>query len=465
MRILKNRLAVGVKAKPIFQKHLVISMTLFITVVVLVIFGAAYYVIRSMNARVEQEVSWLSDTVAQQVSDHIEAMGNRGDHPSISDSAAWRQALSSYMDSQLQSVPALYYLILENLEGKVLAQSFKENVQPDEVELLRGGALKPRQPRSRQIELGGVTNAHLRVRDYGTPVRLDARSMGQLRLGISEKYLDQRMTTIRHEIYRRSIFLASGAVAIFTIIFFYVRWLVKRAQALEAQAQESDRLAYLGTLASGLAHEIRNPLSAMNLNIQMIEEEVQTTRPAHDELSQLFDRTKREIKRLERLATSFLNYTRPLPLESSAINLKEFLGDVCRDFESQLYSLRISFSFRDGGMTEALIRGDRDLLKQALLNILINAKDAVIASAQENRTIQVRLQESTSHYLIDIEDNGIGIPPENFNSIFEIFYSNKRGGTGLGLPIARQIIEHHGGHIEVKSQPNRSTCFTIFLPA
>lgn len=454
-----------IKAKPGFQRHLVVSTVIFLSSVVLVIFSAAYYVTRSMDARMEQEVTWFSQAVAQQVSDQIELLASRSESASAADGAALRQALKSYMDSQVETLPALYYLRLENLEGDVLAQSLKANIRPEDLNLLNRGALKPRQARSQLLELGGPADRQLHIRDYGTPIRLNKRAMGQLRLGISSDYLNERMASIRSEIYRRAIVLATICVAIISTIFFYVRWLVKRARALEAQAQEADRLAYLGTLSGGLAHEIRNPLSAMNLNLQMLEEEVRTSRPKDAELPSLFESIKREIKRLERLSTSFLTFTRPLHLERTRIDLKELLVNSCDDFRSQLGSLGIQFSLSMNESEPATVEGDRDLLKQAFLNVLINAKDAVLESKRPDRQIRVALQKIGNGFEVDIEDDGIGISPEQQDRIFEIFYSNKRGGTGLGLPIAKQIIEHHGGRIDVESEPSHSTRFKVFLPA
>ncbi len=454
-----------VKAKPSFQRHLIVSTAVFVASIVLVIFGAAYYVTRSMDARVQEEVNWLSQAVAQQVSDQIETLANRAVAHGQTDQTAIRQALKSYMDSQLEAVPALYYLRLENLEGEVIAQSIKGNIPPEEVDLLNRGALKPNRARSQQIELRGPADAQLRIRDYGTPVRLNERSMGQLRLGISGDYLDERMADIRHEVFRRAIFLSTTCVFIFTAIFFYVRWLVKRAQGLEAQAQEADRLAYLGTLAGGLAHEIRNPLSAMNLNIQMLEEEFRSASQKNRDLPQLFDSTKKEIRRLERLSTNFLTYTRPLHLERHHLNLREFLNDTCKGFLPQLNSLGIRLEAHLDDDFNADIQGDRDLLQQAFLNIFINAKDALLEASSETKKILVSLRRAGPEFVVEIEDNGVGIPEEQRSQIFEIFYSNKRSGTGLGLPIALQIIERHGGHIEVESEVNRFTRFKVFLPS
>lgn len=454
-----------VKAKPIFQRQLVLSTAIFISLVVLVIFGAAYYVTRSLNARVEQEMDSLTEIVAQQVSDQITALGNSNPVMSLTDSPKLRQALQAYLEARLQTIPSLYYMVLETLKGEVVAQSFKENIRPDEVNLLRRGALKPRQPRSQQIELQGQANTQLRIRDIGTPVRLDPRSMGQLRLGISNDYLEERVSTIRHEVYSRSIVLSTIAVALFSTLFLYVRWLLKRAQALEAQAQSADRLAYLGTLSSGLAHEIRNPLSAMNLNVQMIEESIKHSQTGDEELPALFESTKREIKRLERLATNFLTYAKPLHVENHLLDLKELVLSVCREFKSQWNQMGIELNLHVQELDPCPVNGDRDLLKQALLNILLNAKEAVLERKGESPRVEVLLGKSNSFYLVDVFDNGVGISPDHLQSIFGIFQSTKRGGTGLGLPIARQIIEHHRGRIEVESTLGQFSRFIISLPA
>ena len=110
-------------------------------------------------------------------------------------------------------------------------------------------------------------------------------------------------------------------LALLLVALFYVRWLLKQAQVIEAEAHTADRLAVLGTLASGLAHEIRNPLSAINLNLQMIEEEVSQSRNHSGEMTQLLAGAKSEIRRLERLARNFLVYAKPLKPDRLVVSL------------------------------------------------------------------------------------------------------------------------------------------------
>lgn len=454
----------NVKAKPIFQRQLFLATAIFITLVIAVIFGTAFYVARSLNERVEREMASMGELVAQQVSDQIEAFNNRDPQASVVDSARTRQALQAFLDARLQNIPSLYYLILETLQGDVVAQSFKENIRPEEVSLLREGALKPRQPRSKQIELQSQANTQLRLRDLGTPIRLDARSMGQLRLGISNDYLENRVAAIRREVYDRSIVLSSITVTLFAVIFLYVRWLVKRAQGLEAQAQSADRLAYLGTLASGLAHEIRNPLSAMNLNIQMMEESYSESKAGNEEMASIFESTKREIKRLDRLASNFLMYAKPLHIEFHLLDLKELVTGVYQEIKPQLEDAGIAFEMHTEEASKLQVNGDRDLLKQALLNLLINAREAVLEKQSSDRRVEVRLYKSPPYDVVEVHDNGVGVALEQQQTIFGIFYSTKKGGTGLGLPIARHIIEHHGGHLGVESVPGHYSTFKISLP-
>jgi signal transduction histidine kinase len=214
-------------------------------------------------------------------------------------------------------------------------------------------------------------------------------------------------------------------------------------------------------LASGLAHEIRNPLNAMNMNLQMLEEELRARPEAVDpEQGELLDSTKREIKRLERLVNNFLAYARPARPRFERSDLNAVVQDVSRLLDAD---------FRQSGVTlredlEPLlphVETDETQFKQALLNLMVNARQVM----KEGGCVTVRTRAgSHGEVVIEVEDDGPGIPAEVRARIFEVFYSSRGGGTGLGLPIARQIVERHGGTIEVDSVEGRGTTFRIRLP-
>jgi signal transduction histidine kinase len=288
-----------------------------------------------------------------------------------------------------------------------------------------------------------------------------ANPEGQIRVAVSGEALEREVDRLWRA-FRFKVVLASAvAVGILGVGLFYVLRLIRRNRALEQSKISAERAAYRGVLASGLAHEIRNPLNAMNMNLQMLEEELLAV-PAMDseEWSGLLNSTKSEIKRLERLVNNFLQYARPPrpnfePRDINAL-VREIVVFLQADFRGQGVELRVE--------SESLLPSaeiDESQLKQALMNILVNARQVMKGGGAIVLTTRAG---SGGDVVIDIEDEGPGIPPEMVEKIFEPFYSNRGGGTGLGLPIAKQIVENHGGRIEVEPRAEKGTLFRVHLP-
>jgi signal transduction histidine kinase len=257
------------------------------------------------------------------------------------------------------------------------------------------------------------------------------------------------------------ILAAALALAVLVAGFFYVLYLLRKNRRLEHARQSAARASYVGLLASGLAHEIRNPLNAMSMNLQMLEEELPTGNgPEQAELGELLESTKSEIKRLESLVNNFLAYARPSRPRFESRNLNTVVREVLKFLDVDFRQSRVELhSDLEPLLPDTEI--DDTQFKQALLNLLVNARQVL----PEGGSVTVRTRAGArGEIVLEVEDNGPGIPPETRERIFEVFYSSRGGGTGLGLPIARQIIERHGGTIQLQSEEGRGTRFTIRLP-
>jgi signal transduction histidine kinase len=236
-----------------------------------------------------------------------------------------------------------------------------------------------------------------------------------------------------------------------------------RVRRAERRARDSERLASLGTLAGGLAHEIKNPLSTLNINLQLLEEDLR--RAGEDPKGRYLMRLgtlRREVRRLEEVLDDFLRYARPHELKTEAVDLNGILDEML-DFVSPEVTqsgVRISRAFAPDLKP---CRIDAGRLKQAFLNIVINAKQAMSAGGE--LIVRTRNVSRPVGIEIDFIDTGAGIAPENLPRIWDAYYSTKDKGTGLGLPTARRIIEEHGGTIRVHSDVGKGTCFTVFLPS
>ncbi len=243
--------------------------------------------------------------------------------------------------------------------------------------------------------------------------------------------------------------------------FLYVLRLIRKSQRMEAEAQMADRLAYVGSLASGLAHEIRNPLNAMAMNLQMLEEEIGFFRGSNrGEVRSMIDSALGEVQRLNLLVTQFLDYARPTKPKFLPSDVNRIVGDTLDFMKADLESGRIEVHRDFAPVIPAIPMDDRQI-RQALMNVLLNAKHVLPAGGRIDVSTSVR---GRGEVRIAVRDNGPGITPGDLNKVFQIFYSTKGGGTGMGLPIARRILENHGGSIEVETLPGEGACFTLILP-
>jgi len=240
----------------------------------------------------------------------------------------------------------------------------------------------------------------------------------------------------------------------------YTRGMLRRGRQAELRARSGERLAHLGTLAGGLAHEIKNPLSTFNLNLQLLEEDL---RSLHLEKEQrLVSRTaalRAEVRRLEEVLEDFLRYARGHKLQLVPLDVNALLDEVL-DFvqpEVSRADVRINRGYEPNLPP---LSADAGRLKQAFLNIIINAQQAM----PEGGELIVRTRRAGDGIETDFIDTGVGIASEDLSRIWDVYHSTKERGTGLGLPTARRIVEEHEGTIRVHSEQGKGTCFTVSLP-
>ena len=226
--------------------------------------------------------------------------------------------------------------------------------------------------------------------------------------------------------------------------------------------QRADRMASIGELASGIAHEIRNPLAGIQGAIQILADGF----PKEDERRQVTDEIQKQIYKLERLVKDLLNYAKPVPPNYLPTDVNELIAKVLSFFMSQrgkLNGFKIQKNF-SSPIPKVMI--DPNSVEQAFLNIALNAQKAMPKGG--TFTVLTRLvrpeKDGRAEVEIVFEDTGVGIPAENLPKIFNPFFSTRSDGTGLGLSITKNILEQQGGRIEVESQVNVGTRFTITLP-
>ncbi len=220
-----------------------------------------------------------------------------------------------------------------------------------------------------------------------------------------------------------------------------------------------DQYTELARLAGALAHEIKNPLSTIRLNLELLAEDfAQPESPRERRALSRIEMVQKECDRLQTILEDFLKFTRADRLNLEPANLNEEIRRALRFFAARAKESNIEIiDFLSSDLPSVLL--DREAFQAALLNLLINAQQAMPNGGE----LVIRTVPSPEGVVIDLIDNGCGMDPETLAHAFDAFYTTKRGGTGLGLPTARKIIEAHGGSISIQSEVGRGTQVTIKL--
>lgn len=230
---------------------------------------------------------------------------------------------------------------------------------------------------------------------------------------------------------------------------------------MEAKDSESkNRLAFLGAMVGGLAHELKNPLSTLNLNLQLLMEDL--AEPANARETRILKKLrllKSETSRLEEILADFLRYARPRALQAELVSIPSLLDEVLDFVEPGLRERSITLH-RLYTQTLELYPLDRSYFKIVVANLLVNAKQAMA----DGGDLIVRVDRADDGIVIHVIDTGPGIPPENLRRIFDVYFSTKRRGTGMGLTMARRVVEDHGGTLTVDTAVGKGTDFQIGLP-
>jgi signal transduction histidine kinase len=221
------------------------------------------------------------------------------------------------------------------------------------------------------------------------------------------------------------------------------------------QMSRAEHLATLGELATGLAHEIRNPLAGIAGVIEIIGRDLPATSPACAVLKDV----RQEIARINHILTDLLQTARPHPPKVRKGDLNTTVEHVVMLGRQQALakSIEIAFVKKDAPLE---VEHDSDQIHQVLLNLLLNARQAIDKSG----AVTVTVKSQGSMAVVEVTDNGRGIPPKNLPNIFRPFFTTKGDGTGLGLSLARRIVEDHHGRIEVTSTVDKGSTFTVLLP-
>ncbi len=261
-----------------------------------------------------------------------------------------------------------------------------------------------------------------------------------------------------------AVALMLALVAALGVIVFRDQIAPLRTKLVQSQAilEKQEKLATLGTLAAGIAHEIRNPLTSVKARLYTLDKHLDTPSLARKDAEII----SAEITRLERIVQEVLHFARPSEPELKTVNAQALLHEVHSLVASSLETQRVEIALASG--SDLFVSADAAHLKQVLINLVRNAAEAIDGDGKV--TLRARADHARLHgamrdvAILEVVDTGRGIPPEVEKRLFDPFFSTKETGTGLGLSIAARIVEKHGGNLQYQTRVGHGTTFGIVLP-
>lgn len=239
--------------------------------------------------------------------------------------------------------------------------------------------------------------------------------------------------------------------------------MVKNLRGVQAELVKTEKLVSLGRMASGVAHEIRNPLNTMNVTLGLLKRKV----AGHPDILELSEMISEEIARVDHFLSDFLSYSKQPPPKPTLTNVNEMVDDILEAYSAQAESKKIVLEKKLDPLLP-LFPLDSFQVERAIRNIVVNALEAMREGDRLTITTKWRAapfaQMSGASLELSIADTGPGMSPEELQNAFDPFYTTKELGTGLGLPLTQSIVEGHGGSIKMHSKPNGGTEVVIILP-
>lgn len=231
---------------------------------------------------------------------------------------------------------------------------------------------------------------------------------------------------------------------------------VTKLKELEDQITRGKQITAMGNLASGVAHEIRNPLNSISTIVQQLKKDFEPKEDKED-YQKFVDVVYNEVQRINKTIESFLKLAKPKPVQRSKFNLENFLNELFMQFEKEMKNKSIDFKIEND--YDDFVNWDYDQMRQVFINLIKNASDAI----DDDGEIKIVSKLVENKIIITVNDNGKGISPDKIDKIFNLYFTTKAEGTGIGLGIVQRIIYEHGGIIKVSSQERLGTTFTIEL--
>jgi signal transduction histidine kinase len=347
---------------------------------------------------------------------------------------------------EMISGPDMTYVIMMDRHGRVLGQTGKmiENRREQlRMENILNGKIRVK---TRKLTLGEQN-----VLEIAAPVYVFGEFTGIMLLGFATDVPDQILKKSKRSIFMSTSFMVFIVFLSLWVLYKTQNRYLARVQEMERRVHQAERLSALGRLGAGVAHEIRNPLNAISMAIQRLQ---------RDTPHKLIGVIRDEIRRLNHIIEEFLSISKSRELEFKRYDLTILLKQILllMGEQAQAKGIQLRTQWCDAPF---MVFMDADKMKQALINVIKNAMESIPDEGSITLSVKSENKEWGS---IKISDTGTGLSPEEKNHIFDLDYTTKDKGLGLGLPLAHEIIRGHGGEIHVSSRPGAGTIFEIRLP-
>lgn len=358
------------------------------------------------------------------------------------------QQISSVSES-IETLPQIRYLVIQDSRGIIAATENVHRMQRISSDEFLSSHLENETIASRETSF-----ENKKVLEIIRPFSLEDAEPVLLRLGLSIDKIEllKRNRVLLFIIY--SIIFAG----ILILEYLFYRNHIKIHRIMES-LQKAEYMAGIGELGREVAHEIKNPLNAISMIFQRIRAEFVSNKDG--ELKKWLSVSFDEIERLNGIVERFLDYSRPITLKISKVNVADFIGKIAEIFQQEYKETDLHIQV--DGNKSLVWYFDIDALTQVLINIIKNSVES-FSPEQENRNIRIEYFEKDKEMTIKIVDNGTGISPDKSEKVWNLYFSTKEHGNGLGLPISRKIIKAHQGEIYIKSSTKSGTEIIIRMP-
>lgn len=297
--------------------------------------------------------------------------------------------------------------------------------------------------------------------DITLPIEFDNREFGVYHSVFNRSWFDNKLNELRAASLQRWVIAFAVIAGVITLAGFTLYHFSRRISRLRSALAlgHTQRMAELGQLAGSLAHEVRNPLNTIRLNLHVVQRMFDAQSGHDSRTDALFRETIGEMERVDGLLSTLLNYARPDAPVVDAVDLAEELRSVCNFLQPTLE--RDEMTCVTSPISDGLIAAiDRTRFRQILLNLVRNSMEA----AGSGGTIEISLRRGDDAAVLTIRDSGPGVPPESAERIFDPFFTTKEVGTGLGLTLVKRYVQEVGGSIELKSTPPAGATFVLRFP-